>query len=141
MRRARNLEQTPGLIDPDSADDVGGMGAAVGIDASTSRADAVGDVPESRAVPHRRIVEADAGGHAVAELGGVLDVVYAGIGVVAAEQARVDVAWKAVPGRRVGRRGLTEGEAGKLDEEIFDRDIATARGVERVCSGARESDG
>ena len=95
---------------------------------------AAGDaqIVDGGAIPHGRVVETDRGRHAVAELGGVLDVVDAGVGVVAAEQARIDVAREAVPRRRVGRRRLTEGEAGELDEEIFNRDVAAAGGVQRV---------
>ena len=50
----------------------------------------------------------------------------------------LDVAREAVPRRRVGRRRLTEGEAGELDEEIFNRDVAAARDVQRVRQSARE---
>jgi hypothetical protein len=38
MQRARNLEQTPSLIDADVADDVGNMRACVGVTASARRA-------------------------------------------------------------------------------------------------------
>src|SRR5439155_25699490 len=42
--------------------------------------------------------------------------------------------------RGIGRCGLTEGEAGELDEEIFNRDVATARRGEQsaVERGAAE---
>ena len=130
MRRGRHLEQTPGLIDPDPADDVGRMRAGIGVRSGAVGADRTGDaqIVDSGAIPDGRIVETDRGRYAVAELGGVLDVVDAGVGVVAAEQARADVARKAVPGGRVSRRGLTEGEAGELDEEVLDGDIAAASG-------------
>ena len=140
MRRGRNLEQTPGLIDPDPADDVGRMRAGIGVRSGAVGADRAGDaqIVDGGAIPHGRIVETDRGRYAVAELGGVLDVVDAGVGIVAAEQARGDVARETLPRRRVGRGGLTEGEAGELDEEIFDRDVAAARDVQRVCCSARE---
>src|SRR6185369_14414832 len=143
MRRRRHLEQTPGLIDPDPADDVGRMRAGIGVRSGAVGADRTGDaqIVDSGAIPYLRIVETDRGRYAVAELGGVLDVVDAGVGVVAAEQARVDVARETVPGRRISRRRLTEGEAGELDEEIFDRDIAAACGVQqvRIDAGCREN--
>ena len=140
MRGGRKLEETPGLIDPDPADDVGRMRAGIGVRSGAVGADRAGDaqIVDGGAIPDGRVVETDRGRHAVAELGGVLDVVDAGVGVVAAEQARVDVAREAVPGRRVGRRRLTEGEAGELDEEIFNRDVATAGDGQRVRRCARE---
>src|ERR1700682_2996997 len=72
MQRARNLEQTPSLIDAD-----------------------------------------------VADVGGVLDVVRAGDGVITANQERGVVARITMPRRRIGRSRLTEGEAGELDEKEF----------------------
>ena len=142
MGRGRQLEQTPGLIDPDIADDVGRMGAGVGVRSGAVGADRRrnAQIVDGSAIPDGRIVQTDRGRHAVAELGGVLDVVEAGVGIVAAEQARVDVARETVPGGRISRRGLTEGEAGELDEKIFDRDItaASAGELRRVEeSGAR----
>ena len=139
MRRGRQLEQTPGLIDPDVADDVRRMRAGIGVRSGAVGADRRRDaqVVDGGAIPDGRIVETDRGRYAVAELGGVLDVVDAGVGVVAAEQARIDVAREAVPGRRVGRRRLTEGEAGELDEEIFDRDIAAASGGQQRAVDGR----
>ena len=90
MRRGRDLEETPGLIDPDSADDVGSMRAGIGVRSGAVGADRAGDaqIVDGGAIPDGRVVETDRGRYAVAELGGVLDVVDAGVGVVAAEQAR-----------------------------------------------------
>src|SRR6185369_8300613 len=42
------------------------------------------------------------------------------------------------PRRRVGRSRLTEGETSELDEHHFNRDVAAAGGVQRVCSAGRE---
>ena len=76
MQARRNLEQTPGLIDADSADDVGRMRAGIGV-----RAGAVGVIDrdarldDGGAVPDHGVVETDRGRYAIAKLGGVLDVV------------------------------------------------------------------
>src|SRR6185436_7520304 len=86
----------------------------------------IAEVQDGGAVEHLRIVEADGARHAVAELSGVLDVVDAGDVVSTAHQERVVVARIAVPGRRVGRSRLTEGETSELDEHHFNRDITTA---------------
>src|SRR5207244_6957815 len=133
MRRGRHLEQTPGLIDPDSADDFRRMHAGIGVRSGAVGADRRrnAQIVDSRAIPDGRVIETDRSRYAVAELEGVLDVVDAGVGIIAAEQARVDVARETVPGRRISRRRLTEGEAGELDEDIFDRDIAVARAVKQ----------
>src|SRR5213079_1612604 len=90
------------------------------------------DVADNGTVEHGRVVEADGGRHTVAELRGVLDVVDAGDVVRTAHQERVVVARIAVPGRRVGRSRLTEGETSELDEHHFNRDIAAACGGEQV---------
>ena len=134
MRRGRKLEQTPGLIDPDVADDVGRMDPGVGIRTRSVGADCRwnAQIIDGGAVPHGRIVETDSAGHAVAELGSVLNVVDAGVGIIAAEQGRIDVARKTVPRRRIGRGRLAESEAGELDEKVLDRDVAAAGRVEQL---------
>jgi len=38
----------------------------------------------------------------------------------------------------MGRCGFTEGEAGELDESVFNSDVATARDVQRFRRYARE---
>jgi hypothetical protein len=48
-------------------------------------------IVDGGAIPYLRIVEADRGRYAVTELDGILDVVDAGVGVVAAEQAGIDL--------------------------------------------------
>src|SRR5258706_11148875 len=78
------------------------------------------------------IMEAVGADHAVAELGGVLDVVHAGDGVMTADQERAVVARITMPRRRIGRGRFTEREAGELDERELDRDIAAAGGVEQL---------
>src|ERR1700730_12182868 len=133
MRRRRNLEQTPGLIDSDVADDVGSMHAGVSVARGAGRIEACRQVIYRGAVEHGRIIEADGAGHAVAELGGVLDVVYAGDGVMTTEQIRVAVARVTMPRRRIGRGRLTESEAGELDEHELDPDIATACAIKQVA--------
>src|SRR5206468_1123612 len=122
------------LIDPDSADDFRSVHAGIGVRSGAIGADRAGDaeIVDGRAIPDGRVIETDRSRYAVAELEGVLDVVDAGVGILTAEQGRVDVARETVPGRRISRRRLTEGEAGELDEEIFDRDIAVARGVKQL---------
>ena len=86
-----------------------------------------------RTVVHGRIIETDGAGHAVAELGRVLDVVHAGDGVVTAEQIGGVVARITMPRRRIGRGRPTEGESGELDETHFDRRrIAAAGRVQQV---------
>src|SRR6185312_10025368 len=95
--RGRQLEQTPGLIDPDVADNVRRMRTRVGARSGAVGADRGGtaQIVDGGTIPHGRVIETDRGRYAVAELGGVLDVVDAGVGVVAAEQVRVDVAREA----------------------------------------------
>src|ERR1700730_19436548 len=116
MRRGRNLEQTPGLVDADVADDVGSMNASVSIAGNANRIEADVQVVHRGAVIHGRIIQTDGAGHAVAELRGVLDVVHTRDGVVTAEQVRAVLAAQiTMPGRRIGRGRLTEGEAGELD--------------------------
>ncbi len=102
------------------------MVAAVSAATDTSRIQAVSKVPDSGTVERDRVIQTNAAGHPVAELPSVLDVVDTGDGVFAAEQERGVVARITIPGRRIGRRRLTEGEAGELQEHIFDRDIAFA---------------
>ena len=132
MPFGRNLEQTPGLIDADVTDDIGSMNTSIRVAGDAGPREAGRQVVNRGAVEHGRIIEADAAGHAVAKLGGVLDVVHAGDGVFAAEQERAVVARITIPGRRVGRRRLTEGEAGELQEHVFDRDIAAADGIKQL---------
>ena len=62
------------------------MHAAVGVGESTRGRDAAGSSCDSGAVEHGRIIETDGARHAVAELGGVLDVVHAGDGVMTADR-------------------------------------------------------
>src|ERR1700733_11053052 len=108
------------------------MHASVCIAGNATRTEADVQVEHVCTVILGRIVKADGTGHAVAELRSVLDVVYTRDGVVTAEQKRrVLAAQITMPGRRIGRGRLTEGEAGELDEQVFDDDRAAARGVER----------
>src|SRR5262249_18524844 len=109
VRHARNLEQTPSLVDADVTDDVRNMRAAVSIRTGRSTTggaresatwncrDASREVEQRSTVEHGRIIKADGGRHTVAELRGVLDVVHAGDVISAAEQERVVVARIAVP--------------------------------------------
>src|SRR3979411_749402 len=146
MQRARDLEQTPSLVDTDVADQIGHHEAAVSGLTAASRAEAGGSqrtgrgtspqVEQRGSVKHGRIIEADGAGHAVAELGAVLDVVHAGDGVMTAEQERGVVARITMPGRRITRRRLTEGEAGELDERELDRDKAATGCMEQASTGA-----
>ena len=101
MARSRNLEQTPGLVDADVADDVGSAHATISVAGGADRIDGGRQVIQRGAVVHRRVVQADGAGHAVAELGGVLDVVHAGDGVMTAEQVRAVVARITMPRRRI----------------------------------------
>ena len=100
MHRTRNLEQTPGLIDADVADEVRSVHASVSVldpAGCTERQVQVGD---NGAVEDDRIIETDGGRHAIAELVGVLDVVHAGdVGMTAEQVGRV-VARITVPRRR-----------------------------------------
>ena len=132
MRSGRNLEQTPGLVDADVADDVGSNVAAVGVAGSAGEAEALRQVVHGGAVEDDRIIEADGAGHAVAEVRGVLDVVHAGDGVMTAEQERGVVARITMPRRGVGRSRLTEGEPSELDEHHFDGHIAFTRLVQQT---------
>ena len=120
MRAGRNLEQTPGLVDADVTDNIRSMHASIGVGTQAGRTDTGREVVHRRAVINCRIVEADGAGHAVTELGSVLDVVSAGDGIVTTEQVRRRVAWKTMPRRCIGRGRLTEGEAGKLQEKLFE---------------------
>src|SRR5439155_20277925 len=128
VRQTANLEQTPGLVDADVADDVRSVDAAVGLrrhTASGSR-ETNRNVTDNGAVVHGRFIQTDGARHAVAELSGVLDVVDAGYVVRTADQVRVVVARIAVPGRRKGRNRLTEGEAGELQEDLVNCDVGIA---------------
>src|SRR5262245_5913081 len=75
----RNLEFAPGLVDADVAVDVGRMRAAIGKAGGADRIQSGREIVDRSSVLRARIFEADSSGHAVAELGGVLDVVDAGI--------------------------------------------------------------
>ena len=133
MRRGGNLEQAPGLVDADVADDFRRMDAGIGVARVQRGVQRRRQIVDGGTVPHRRIVETDAGGDAVAELRRVLDVVGAGtIAAMAPQQEGRVVARITLPGRRVGGRRLAEGESRELDEEIIDGDIAAAGGVEQV---------
>src|SRR4051794_18191659 len=112
------------------------MRSAVGVGTGTDRGRSKAEVQHSGAVEHGRIIETDGARHAVTELGGVLDVVDAGDGVMAAHQERVVVAWIAIPRSRESRRRLTEGETSELDEHHFNRDVTFARTVEQAGGGA-----
>jgi len=70
--------------------------------------------------------------HAVAELGGVLDVVHAVTLVLPPSKNAEFVARITMPRRRIGRGRLTEGEAGELDEYELNRDIAAAGRIEQL---------
>src|SRR5258707_4927781 len=107
------------------------VGVGAGEHARPVRGKADRQVVNGSAVEDGRIIEPDGAGHAVAELSAVLDVVYAGDGVITAEQVRRVVARIAMPRRRIGRGRLTEGEAGELDEHKLDRDIAAAGGIKQ----------
>src|SRR6202040_429757 len=92
----------------------------------TGRRKAGRQVEDRGAAEPRRVIETDGSRHAVAELGGILDVVHAGDGVMTAEQERRVVARITMPGRRVCRSRLTEGEARELDEHELNRGVAFA---------------
>src|SRR5258705_4150436 len=126
MRRTRNLEQTPGLIDADVAGDVRSMGTAVSGAVDTGRIEASRQVEDIGTLERDRVFQTNGARYAIAELGGVLDIVYAGDGGMAAEQERRVVARISMPRRRVGRSRFTEGEARELDEHELDRDITFA---------------
>src|SRR5262249_54616020 len=87
-------------------------------------------IVDRRTILHARVFETDGAGDAVAKLSGVLDAVDAGVGVLPAHQERRDVGREALPGRGVSRGGTAEGEAGKLDEDVFNRNIAAADAVQ-----------
>ena len=68
---------------------------------------------------------------------GVLDVVHTSDRVVAAEQVGRVVARIAVPRRRISRRRLTEGEAGELQEHVFDTDVTAADAIKHATAQTR----
>src|SRR5205085_3898198 len=129
VNRARNLEQTPSLVDPDVADEVRNTGAAIGrtdignvrscgstksdraARYTADRIDDLGTVEVVRAA----VIDADRRGHAVTELPSALDVVDTDGRFKAADQERRVVARTAMPRRGECRGGFTEGEAGELD--------------------------
>src|SRR6266478_708956 len=113
------------------------MHAAIGVAGGSGESEASRQIVDRSPVEHGRIIEAEGGRHAVAELPRALDVVHAGDGVMAGEQARGVVAWITMPGRRIGRGRLYEGEAGELDEHELDRDGALARGVKQARGRTR----
>src|ERR1700716_1716662 len=149
MQRARDLEQTPSLVDTDVADQIGHHEAAVSGLTAANRAEAGGSqrtgrgtspqVEQRGAVKHGRIIEADGARHALAELGAVLDVVHAGDGVMTAEEERGVVARITMPRRGIGGRRLTEGKTRELDERELDRDKAAARATQNGIGQATES--
>src|SRR4051794_35805598 len=102
------------------------MNARIGVAGRQSRIQRGREIEDVGAVIDDRIVETDAAGDAAAEVPRVLDVVDAGVGVVAADQERRGVARESLPGRRISRMRLAEGEAGELEEGVFHRDVATA---------------
>ena len=86
MQRARNLEQTPCLIEADVADEVRRTPAAVNGIGKSEGSDTERKVVQRGAVEHGRIIEAEGAGYALGKLGGLLDVVDASDAVVAADQ-------------------------------------------------------
>src|SRR5262249_22965324 len=128
--------------DADIADDVGHAHAGVRIAGGAEAAEgedarAAGTkVVHRGAVPNDGIVETDARRHAVAELHRVLNLVHTGVGVLAAEQARGDVAREALPRSGVGRSRFAEGEAGELDKHVLDRDVTFTRLIQQAGGGA-----
>ena len=114
--RARNLEQTPSLIDPHVADKVRNAGAAVSrvntgderarrtIEADATAGRTTDRIDDLRAVEGVRaaVVDTQRRRHAVTELPRVLDVVDTGDRVVTADQERGVVARIAMPRRGVG---------------------------------------
>src|SRR5260370_30935534 len=108
------------------------MRAGISVGRPLGRAQREREIGDDGTVPNGRIIKTDGGGHAIAELSGVLDVVDAGIGSVAAEQARIDVTRETVPGRRIGRGRLADSEAGELDEKVLPRDVTAGRGVKQL---------
>ena len=133
MRGARNLEQTPSLVDADVADDIRRTHAAIRVGCCTGRREANRQVVYKRTFVHDGIVETNGARHAVAELRGVLDVAHAGDVVIAAEQERGVVARIAMPRRGIGRCRLTEGEASELDEQEFHDHEAVAGRAQQVA--------
>ena len=139
VSRSRHLEQTPGLVDTDLTDDVRSIGAAPVVgsasnEGSSAEADAeviqrstgVGvDAGNNAAASIQAAVlfQADRSRHAIAELGGVGDLVDTGHVVLATEEERGVVARIAGPRSRELRHRLTEGEAGELDERVVDAEV------------------
>src|ERR1700716_119016 len=131
MQRARDLEQTPSLVDTDVADQIGHHEAAVSGLTAANRAEAGGSqrtgrgtspqVEQRGAAEHGRIIEAD------------------GDGVMAAEEERGVVARITMPRRGIGGRRLTEGKTRELDERELDRDKAAARATQNGIGQATES--
>src|SRR3954453_22153535 len=116
MQRAGELHQTPSLICADVADQVGRDKAAIETRPRPVGADRARypEIVKRCALPNGRVVQPDGRGYAVAELGGVLNVVDAGIGVLAPEQKRREIPGKALPRRGIARSRLAEGEPGEL---------------------------
>ena len=138
MHRARQLEQTPSLVDADVADDVrqqprhrkrwcrkpltrhatertrriGALKIAVRLNTVGSSRPMLADTPLPNCAVYWMLFTP-------------VTV------VVAADQERRVVARITVPGRRVGRGRLTEGEPSELDEHVLNRDIAAAGAVEQ----------
>ena len=106
MPGGRNLPQTPGLVDADVADDVGSMRGGIGLSNTAGRGERHTQVGHRGAVNRSVSSRRDGGRHAVAELGGVLDVVHAGNGVMTADQERGVVARIAIPRGRERRDDL-----------------------------------
>src|SRR5947209_4962947 len=133
MQGARELNQTPGLIGTDVADEIGSNEATIETRPRPIGTDRPRDaqIVERRALPNGWVVQPDRSRHPVAELRGVLNVVDAGIGILATEQEGREIAGKTLPRRGIGGSGLTEGEACELNEHIFDRDITAAGHVQQ----------
>ena len=137
MCACRNLEQAPGLVDPDVTDDVGCADAGVDVAPAQRGIERKRQIVDVGAVPDHGIVKTDGAGHAIAELRGVLNVVDAGIGVLTAEQKGREIPGETLPWRGIGGCRLAEGEAGELEEDILRRYVAFTRLVQQAGIACR----
>jgi hypothetical protein len=103
VRSYGRLEQAPGLVNPDHADDVGSPRAAKAIGAIHARRE--GGAGEARRVPQIGLVvgdlilQGDRTGDALTEVRRIGELVHAGIVGVAADEPVTDVAGITGPGR------------------------------------------
>src|SRR5437879_3749885 len=143
--RSRQLGQTPSLINFQHADDVGSPRAASVVGAKTAAGEGACrkggsvDVIEVGLQVGRLVFHPDGRRHAVAELGGVGQLVDTSNHAAAADETVEVVAWIVVPGSVERGDRLTHRETSKLDERMVHTEGATGGAAIRGVADATEA--